>query len=652
VSAAESASAGQQAVPNPESSLDPARSQLPAPVQLARQETRADTHQAAIEELAEKANSQHDDWPTEVLSEAASAQLGRVAKLLEQPNLSNRDLLKSVAAGDFGCRPLRPKNLREVYGDGAITVRRSEDQNQGLDGPELSGLDGFHQALTELHAALRPEDDTSPSTNGHPVDGIRHVKFKLYRIESSPADLPATQQRQATFQTLVRYEASIHDESPTRYPQRQQTADWNCRWTYPRGDQMAPLLTYVAPANYEESEVVGAPTAVPPGLGELGGPLFVDCTESALASNACYRQQVLPGIPHWLARTPRELMGLLGYNGLAVGDVNGDGLDDLYVCDAGGLPNRLYVQQPDGTARDIASEAGVDFLDDSSSALLIDLDNDDDQDLAVAIDTTLQIAENDGTGRFTLHPPLEMNTDSMSLSAADYDGDGLLDLYVCGYRLREPDPSERGLPFPVPYFDANNGGRNVLLRNEGGLRFADATRETGLDVNNTRFSFAAAWEDFDNDGDQDLYVANDFGRNNLYQNSGGHFTDIAAAAGVEDQASGMSVSWDDFDRDGRMDLYVGNMWSSAGNRVTYQPKFSQGKTDVMVNQIRRMARGNTLFRNASGGGMAKFDDVSEEQAVELGRWAWSSKFADLTNDGWPDLIVANGFVSGYIPDDL
>jgi hypothetical protein len=244
----------------------------------------------------------------------------------------------------------------------------------------------------------------------------------------------------------------------------------------------------------------------------------------------------------------------------------------------------------------------------------------------------------------------------MSLCAADYDGDGLLDLYVCGYRVRKPDPTERVLPFPVPYYDANNGGRNVLLRNAGNFRFVDVTRDVGLDVNNTRFSFAAAWEDVDNDGDQDLYVANDFGRNNLYQNNGGYFTDIAAAAGVEDQASGMSVSWDDYNRDGLMDLYVGNMWSSAGNRVTYQPKFSQGKTDVAVSQIRRMARGNTLFMNASGGHpertRAQFDDVGEEQAVEMGRWAWSSKFVDLSNDGWSDLIVANGFVSGYIPDDL
>jgi hypothetical protein len=562
---------------------------------------------------------------------------------LEQPDIPDREFLESVVAAQFECRTLRPAGLREVYRDGAITVRRSDDENSLPDassasdpeGTRYSGPAGFHRALAKLDAALG-------------TGAERHAKFKLYRIDLSAADASTAPQNQATFDTLVRYEVSRHGPDGSR----QQTAVWSCRWTYMHGDQTAagktmPLLTHVAASRYEEADVAGlrGPTVT-------GGPLFVDCTESALARNASYRQQVLPGINHWVRRIPREFIGMLGYNGLAVGDVNGDGLDDLYVCDAGGLPNRLYVQQRDGTARDVSAETGVDFLDDSTGALLIDLDNDGDQDLVVAMDPNLQIAENDGAGHFKLHSPLEVNTDSLSICAADYDADGDLDVYVCGYNVRKQDATNRGLPFPMPYYDANNGGRNVLLRNEGNFRFVDVTREVGLDENNSRFSMAAAWEDFDNDGDQDLYVANDFGRKNLYQNNGGRFTDIAAAADVEDTGSGMSVSWDDYNRDGWMDLYVGNMWSSAGNRVTYQPKFAAGKANVAVSRIRRMARGNTLFKNVSRDGAPRFSDVSEDEAVELGRWAWSSKFVDLTNDGWPDLIVANGYVTNTIPHDL
>jgi hypothetical protein len=393
--------------------------------------------------------------------------------------------------------------------------------------------------------------------------------------------------------------------------------------------------------DYEESQI-----AIP------GGRLFVDCTQSTLAGNPVYEQQILPGINHWLTRIPKEFMGRFGHHGIALGDVNGDDLEDLYACDAGGLPNRLYIQQPDGTAIEVSSQSGVDLLEDSVGALLIDLDNDGDQDLVVGTDPLLQLAENDGLGRFTWRHGIDVNTDSFSLCAADYDVDGDLDIYVCGYKVGKHDPTQRGLPFPLPYHDANNGGKNVLLRNDGDFQFTDVTARTGLDVNNTRFSMAAAWEDFDNDGDLDVYVANDFGRNNLYRNDGGRFIDIAASAGVEDHASGMSVSWGDYDRDGRMDLYVGNMFSAAGNRITYQRRFSAGLPGETVSHLQRMARGNTLFANVTETGAAGFRDVSQQAAVNMGRWAWGSKFVDVTNDGWPDLIVANGYVTGEDQSDL
>jgi len=93
-------------------------------------------------------------------------------------------------------------------------------------------------------------------------------------------------------------------------------------------------------------------------------------------------------------------MHIFAASGLTVGDANGDGLDDLYVCQPGGLPNRLFLQTPEGTAVDFSVLAEVDWLDSTSSALFVDMDNDSDQDLVLATLTGLLVMENDGTARF------------------------------------------------------------------------------------------------------------------------------------------------------------------------------------------------------------------------------------------------------------
>src|SRR5262249_54297225 len=192
------------------------------------------------------------------------------------------------------------------------------------------------------------------------------------------------------------------------------------------------------------------------------------------------------------------------------------------------------------------------------------------------------------------------------LAAADYDNDGYLDIFVCNYNMLDIDELNADQwPRPLPYHDANNGGGSYLLKNDGHWHFRDVTKEVGLDVNNRRWTFAACWEDYDNDGLIDLYVANDFGRKNLYKNLGGRFVDVAAEAGVEDMGSGMSVSWGDYNRDGWMDLYVANMFSSAGGRITFQPQFQPSVSPRVKANIQRLAKGNSLFRNAGNG---KFED--------------------------------------------
>ena len=372
-------------------------------------------------------------------------------------------------------------------------------------------------------------------------------------------------------------------------------------------------------------------------------PYLVDATVAALGQGS-FVEQLLPGLDSWRRRLDASLgVGLLGHEGLTVGDFDGDGLEDLYVCQPGGLPNRLFLARPDGSAREAAAEAGLDWLDMTRAALLVELDGRAGRDLVLALGDEVLLLANDGAGRFEPRLGFEAPT-TTSLAAADVDGDGDLDLYACGYVTPYDDQAA-----PLPYHDANNGQPNLFLRNDGDWRFVDATRASGLDANNRRFSFAASFEDYDDDGDPDLYVANDFGRNNLYRNDGGTFVDVAAEAGVEDVSAGMGVTWADYDGDGLTDLYVSNMFSSAGSRVTYQRRFQSGADARVLGELRRHARGNSLFRNRGDG---TFEDVSVEAGVTMGRWAWGASFVELNADGRPDLLVPNGFVTGERPHDL
>src|SRR2546422_8453483 len=132
------------------------------------------------------------------------------------------------------------------------------------------------------------------------------------------------------------------------------------------------------------------------------------------------------------------------------------------------------------------------------------------------------------------------------------------------------------------------------LNNRDGT-FRDVTAEPGLNRNNTRYSFCCGWSDYTRDGWPDLYVVNDFGRKNLYRNNGdGTFTDIAPQAGVEDVGAGMSVCWFDYDNDGAEDLYVADMWSAAGERVSMQAIFQKNAPETVRALYRKHAMGNSL----------------------------------------------------------
>ena len=553
-----------------------------------------------------------DGWESEVVNSLLKKRLDELAERIVSGQLGE-EFLSPMVAPKFTCTRLVPESLEMVYDQAGLQVSRGTVSAQLVH----SGVTGLAEALKELRVSL-----------GASIDQLR-CEFKVVGIHRDGARVVTRQ--------FVEF-AGVGEQGMT-----EQHAEWSIEWSI-MGEGDEAMMSTVKLDRFELSR---APKS-----------LFSDCTESVLGSCQSFQDQLLFGATHWLPRIQdTRQMIMLGTPGTALGDVNGDGLDDLYLCQAGGLPNRLYLQNPDGTLRDATVESGTGWVESSRSALLVDLDNDGDQDLAVTTYGRLVLAKNDGTGRFEVAAILETGIGAMGVSAVDYDGDGDLDLYVCHYSAGnmefEAGATVIGAGGQFVYHDANNGGRNLFFRNDlevgsGSWAFSEVTKEVGLDVNNKRFTLAASWEDFDNDGDQDLYVANDFGRNNLFRNEGGHFTDIAATVQGEDRASGMSVSWGDVNRDGRMDLYIANMFSAAGNRIAKQEEFSPGSTPDIRQALLRFARGNTLLLQDG----ERFTDASDALGVTMGRWAWSSMFADINNDGWEDLRVANGYITTPDTGDL
>jgi Flp pilus assembly protein TadD/peroxiredoxin len=189
-----------------------------------------------------------------------------------------------------------------------------------------------------------------------------------------------------------------------------------------------------------------------------------------------------------------------------------------------------------------------------------------------------------------------------------------------------------------------------LLHNEGNGTFVDRTEAAGLSAENDRYSFACAWGHCEGGGLPDLYVANDFGRANLYRNRGdGTFSAVSSQAHVEDAGAGMSACWSDCDNDGKQDIYAANMWSAAGQRVSSQKRFQEKASEEIRAVYQRHARGNSLYRNQGSG---RFENVGQQAGVEMGRWSWCSDFWDFDHDGYPDLYVANGYISAPQGNDL
>lgn len=381
--------------------------------------------------------------------------------------------------------------------------------------------------------------------------------------------------------------------------------------------------------------------------------LFREMTTAVLPDGADEDLELTGENFFWRERVPAAFEpDQFGETGIAIADVNDDGLEDVYLCQIAGLRNRLWLRTATGKLVESPS-CGLEIRENTSAALFLDFDGDGDRDVVLTTAIGVVFFANDGAGLFTEKIRMEDIPHGFGMASCDYDRDGDLDLFICQYyapRGLDEDALRGSFPHPYPIYDATNGGPNVLLRNEGDWKFQDVTKEAGLATANHRYSYTCVWEDLDNDGDQDLFVVNDFGPNNYFENNGkGGFADRSGAPGVRDGGFGMGVTAADFDLDGRYDLHISNMYSGAGNRIARQDWFHADKDEKVRKTLLSLARGNTLLRNLDG---KAFADESSSSGIAMGRWSWSSLAVDLNNDAREDLLVANGFVTGKDPDDL
>jgi len=346
--------------------------------------------------------------------------------------------------------------------------------------------------------------------------------------------------------------------------------------------------------------------------------------------------------PNTFGSTAKNFITETTGSGAAFFDYDLDGDLDLYVVNGKtleqaetglpGAPDQLYRNLGSNRFEEVAALAGVAETGWGGGASAADFDNDGDPDLLVTNYGGNVFYRNNGDGTFTDITERAGLTDrrwSTSAALGDVDGDGDLDLYVCHYipfhpRLLESlDPKYcmwRGIPVMCGP-SGLPGETDALYRNRGDGTFEDVTRAAGVEDPEGR-GLGVAFFDFDEDGDQDIFVANDSTPNYLYQNDGkGRFRDVALVAGVAfsmygKAQAGMGTDVGDFDADGKLDVVVTN----------FQADY------------------DSLRRNEGGG---LFTDVSDLAGIAATGWdnlSWGVKFYDANLDGFLDLFIANGHV--------
>ena len=342
-------------------------------------------------------SAEKDGWVSEHFADLAGKQLKSILATIG----SGKPLVNvhGVSVADtVAIAPFRPDELDEVFRDPSIVVR-----TLGNPAKVVTTNASSSEIVTRLRAAVPFEQ----------IDGF-HSHVKIVSVDLSPDG--------NSIQTKALIELSNSDAERSW----QSNATWLCEWN--RKTEESLQLAAIRLVGYRESEFN-------PSTGSTNsenGKWFVDRTDEIAGHNDAYKEQLKFGHHYWLQRIERShRFDTSVRNGIAIGDANGDGLDDVYVCQPPGLPNLLLIHQSDGTAVNQAPQAGVDWLDQTSGAIFADLDNDGDQDLAIGTPTETLVMTNDGAGQFNLKATLSHDYDVQSLSVVDFDSDGWLDIFVC-----------------------------------------------------------------------------------------------------------------------------------------------------------------------------------------------------------------------------
>jgi hypothetical protein len=335
--------------------------------------------------------------------------------------------------------------------------------------------------------------------------------------------------------------------------------------------------------------------------------------------------------------------------GVAWLDYDADGDVDLFVANGSRLrayppgrdPSDALYRNDGGRFTDVTAAAGLTDRAWSFGVAAADYDGDGYTDLFVTQWGRNTLYRNRGDGTFedaTERARVGDRRWGTSAAFADYDGDGWVDLYVANYvdfelgavPGRGASPTCRWRALDV--YCGPRGLRaadDILYRNNGDGTFSDASARSGVALREPLYGLGVSWADYDNDGDLDLYVANDSTPNLLFRNNGdGTFAEVAtplgcAYSGDGREQAGMGVDWGDYDGDGWLDLFVSN--------------FSHDYY--------------TLYRNEGG---RRFSDATFRSGVAeptLRNLGWSVRFADFDSDGWLDLFVANGHVYPQVENE-